>query len=110
MSVADFLAWEIQQPTRHEFFRGKIFATTGGPARHNRVILNLAAGLSAHLDGTSCQVFAESMKVQLSNDAVLYPDVMVSCGKERLLQNSRSERIGAAGRRSKWRCGRPLLA
>ncbi|MFT3804733.1 MAG: Uma2 family endonuclease [Burkholderiaceae bacterium] len=80
MSVADFLTWEAQQPTRHEFFRGEVFAMTGGSARHNRVILNLAARLSEHLDGTSCQVFAESMKVRLADEAVLYPDVMVSCG------------------------------
>ena len=81
LSVADFLRWEAQQSTRHEFFRGDIFAMTGGSARHNRVVLNLAAQLSAHLDGTSCQVFAESMKVRLADEAVLYPDVMVTCGK-----------------------------
>ncbi|AKJ27878.1 hypothetical protein AAW51_1187 [Caldimonas brevitalea] len=81
MTLADFLAWESQQDTRHEFFRGEVFAMTGGSARHNRVILNLAAHLGSHLDGTPCQVFAESMKVQLADEAVLYPDVMVTCGK-----------------------------
>jgi Uma2 family endonuclease len=81
MSLASFMAWEAQQQTRHEFFRGEVYAMTGGSARHNRVILNLAAGLGRHLDGTPCQVFAESMKVQLADEAVLYPDVMVTCGK-----------------------------
>ncbi|HSW03175.1 Uma2 family endonuclease [Aquabacterium sp.] len=81
MSLADFMAWESQQDTRHEFFRGEVFAMTGGSARHNRVILNLASRLAQHLDGTPCQVFAESMKVQLANEAILYPDVMVTCGK-----------------------------
>jgi Uma2 family endonuclease len=33
-----------------------------------------------HLDGTPCQVFAEIMKVQIA-EGVLYPDVMVTCGK-----------------------------
>ena len=80
MTLAEFLAWESQQDSRHEFHRGETFAMTGGSARHNRVILNLAARLADHLDGTPCQVFAESMKVQLA-DAILYPDVMVSCGK-----------------------------
>lgn len=81
MTLAGFLAWEGQQDTRHEFFKGEVFAMTGGSARHNRVILNLAAHLATHLDGTPCQVFAESMKVQLADDAILYPDVMVTCGK-----------------------------
>ena len=80
MNLAEFLAWESQQDSRHEFFRGETFAMTGGSARHNRVILNLAARLGQHLDGTPCQVFAESMKVQLA-DAILYPDVMVTCGR-----------------------------
>lgn len=54
---------------------------TGGTARHNRVILNLASRLGQHLHGSPCQVFAESMKVQLADFGVLYPDVMVTCGK-----------------------------
>jgi Uma2 family endonuclease len=53
----------------------------GGTARHNRVILNLASRINDHLDGTPCQVFAENMKVQLANEAILYPDVLVTCGK-----------------------------
>ena len=79
LSLAEFLAWEEQQPGRHEFFGGETFAMVGGTARHNRVILNLASRIGSHLDGTSCQVFAETMKAQLA-DSVLYPDVMVTCG------------------------------
>lgn len=80
MTLVDFLAWEEHQPERHEFFRGETFAMVGGTARHNRVILNLASRIGDHLDGTACQVFAENMKVQIS-EGVLYPDVMVTCGK-----------------------------
>jgi Uma2 family endonuclease len=46
MSLDEFLEWERSQLERHEFWRGEVFATTGGTARHNRVILNLAARLS----------------------------------------------------------------
>lgn len=65
-----------------EFFRGETFAMVGGTARHNRVILilNLASRIDDHLDGTTCQVFAENMKVQIA-EGVLYPDVMVTCGQ-----------------------------
>lgn len=80
MTLTDFLAWENEQPERHEFLRGEILAMAEGTARHNRVVLNLASRIGDHLDGTPCQVFAESMKVQLA-DGVLYPDVMVTCGK-----------------------------
>lgn len=80
MTLAEFLPWEEQQDDRHEFYRGETFAMVGGTARHNRVILNLASRIGDHLDGTPCQVFAENMKVKLA-DGVLYPDVMVTCGK-----------------------------
>jgi Uma2 family endonuclease len=80
MSLVDFLVWEESQPQRHEFFRGETFAMVGGTARHNRVILNLASRIGDHLDGSSCQVFAENMKVQIA-EGMLYPDVMVTCGK-----------------------------
>ena len=79
-TLAEFLAWEENQPDRHEFYRGEIFGMVGGTARHNRVILNLASRIGDHLDGTKCQVFAENMKVQIA-EGVLYPDVVVACGK-----------------------------
>jgi Uma2 family endonuclease len=80
MTMAEFLAWEAEQPDRHEFYRGEIFAMVGGSLRHNRVILNLASRIGGHLDGTPCQVFAEGVKVGLT-EGYLYPDVMVTCGR-----------------------------
>ena len=93
MTLAEFLVWEGQQPERYEFYRGETFAMAGGSARHNRVVLNLASRIGDHLDGTSCQVFATSMKVQIL-DRVLYPDVLVTCakadaGNERTVPNPR---------------------
>jgi Uma2 family endonuclease len=80
MTWTEFLAWEEHQTERHEFVGGKTFAMTGGTARHNRVILNLASRIGDHLDDTTCQVFAGRMKVRIA-DGVLYPDLMVTCGK-----------------------------
>lgn len=80
MTMAEFLAWEELQPERHEFYRGEIYAMVGGTLRHNRVILNLASRIADHLDGTPCQVFAQSVKAELA-EGYLYPDVMVICGK-----------------------------
>jgi len=79
-TLAEFLAWEDLQPDRNEFFRGETFAMVGGSARHNRVIMNLGSRIAEHLDGTGCQAFTESMKVQIA-EGILYPDVVVTCGK-----------------------------
>ena len=78
-TLSSFLEWESAQPERHEFYRGDIFAMVGGTARHHRVIVNLTRRLDVHLDGTGCRVFAETMKVRLADEAILYPDVMVAC-------------------------------
>ena len=39
------------------------------------------AGLATIWMGSPCQVFAESMKVQIGDDTLLYPDVFVTCDK-----------------------------
>ena len=80
MTLTEFLDWEAKQSERHEFYRGETFARCGETARHNRVVLNLASRIVNHLNGTPCQVFAMSMKVQIL-DGMLYPDVMVTCAK-----------------------------
>jgi Uma2 family endonuclease len=79
MSLADFLAWENAQATRHEFWRGEVFAMVGARRVHGMVGLNLATALKLHLKGSPCRAFVESMKVQTADDALFYPDVFVTC-------------------------------
>ena len=81
MGLVDFLAWESRQPDRHEFHRGQWFGMVGGTRGHNRIIANLTRHLGNHLDGSACQVFSEAMKVQVADDAILYPDVLVTCDR-----------------------------
>jgi Uma2 family endonuclease len=81
LSLADFLAWENAQPEKHEFHRGEVFAMVGGRRSHGRAMLNFASSLVVALKGSPCQVFSDSMKVQVADDTVLYPDVFVTCDK-----------------------------
>ncbi len=81
MTLQEYLDWENAQPGKNEFHRGEIFAMTGGRRTHGRVLSNLVRLLGNHLDGSACQVFADSMKVQVADDTVLYPDVFVTCDK-----------------------------
>lgn len=84
LTLQAYLAWENEQPERHEFYRGEVFAMTGGRRSHGRVTANLVMHLGLHLKGTPCQVFSESMKVQISDDSVLYPDIFVTCDRQDL--------------------------
>lgn len=78
-SLADYLDWENQQESRHEFHRGEIFAMVGVSRVHGIVSFNVAASLKQQLKGSRCRVFTESLKVQVGEDSIFYPDVFVTC-------------------------------
>ena len=79
MTLSDFLAWENEQADRHEFFGGELFAMVGGRRTHGRVVVNLLSAFHQQLKGSRCQVFGETMKLQIDDDTILYPDVFVTC-------------------------------
>lgn len=77
---AAYMDWEAQQPERHEWVDGEVFAMTGARDAHNRIALNTASALLAALRGTPCRVFMSDMKLHVeAADAVFYPDVLVTC-------------------------------
>ena len=79
LSLQEFLDWEDQQAERHEFHRGEVFAMVGARRVHGLVSLNIAAALKTQLKGSPCRAFAESMKLKIGADTILYPDVFVTC-------------------------------
>jgi Uma2 family endonuclease len=81
VTLEAYLEWENAQVEKHEFHRGEVFAMVGGRRVHGRVVGNIVRRLGNQLDGTPCQVFSESMKVQIGEDTVLYPDVFVTCDR-----------------------------
>jgi Uma2 family endonuclease len=92
LTLEAYLAWEEGQEERHEFHRGEVFAMTGGRRVHGCAVSNIVGELRIQLKGTHCRVFSESMKVQIGEDTILYPDVFVTCDPGDL----RTERIFTA--------------
>lgn len=79
-SFKDYLAWEAEQPEKHEFVRGETFAMAGARRAHVTVCLNLASAFKSHLRGTPCRAYMADMKLRVeAADASFYPDVMVTC-------------------------------
>lgn len=83
MTAQEFAAWELDEPERHEFFRGdvfRVFGMGGASRQHVRVSGNCYAAIDHHLRGTPCQAFMADMKVliQATGD-MFYPDVLVTC-------------------------------
>ena len=79
VSVAEYLAGELESALRHEYVQGEVYAFAGASDRHNRIALNIASRLNAHLESDSCEVFMSNMKVRVSADVFYYPDVVVTC-------------------------------
>jgi len=80
MTRAEFLAWEEEQPTKHEFVGGEVFAMVGARQIHVVVAGNCFALLKAHLRGRPCRALISDMQLEVERaDAVFYPDVMVTC-------------------------------
>ena len=78
--IAAYMAWEETHEERHEFLNGEVFAMSGGTDAHYTIGLNLAASLKAALRKGPCRAFIAGMKIEIkAADAVLYPDVFVTC-------------------------------
>jgi Uma2 family endonuclease len=79
LTLAEYLEWENAQPDKNEFVRGEVFAMVGARRAHGAIVINLVRSIASHLAGSPCRVFCEGMKVQIAGDAILYPDVFVTC-------------------------------
>lgn len=79
LSLQEFIEWENAQPDKNEFVNGEVFAMVGARRGHGAVVSNLVRAFGNHLAGSPCRVFCEGMKLQIAGDAVLYPDVFVTC-------------------------------
>src|SRR5262249_41192401 len=77
MSLEEFLAWERQQPDRHEFDGFAVIAMTGASLPHVVITMNLAFALRQALRGTGCRPFSNDAKV-IAGRAIRYPDVVVT--------------------------------
>ena len=84
LTAQDYLGWERQQETRHEYFDGQLFAMTGASRAHNVLCLNLGASLHLQLRGKPCELYANGMRVKVSETGMYtYPDLAVACREPR---------------------------
>jgi Uma2 family endonuclease len=86
-TLDEYFALETSADQRHEYYRGEVFAMSGGSANHNRIAVNLATALSTQLANKPCEVFVTDMRLLVKRRQLYtYPDVMVVCGKVELAQ------------------------
>lgn len=81
MTADEYLVWEREQPTKHEFFQGEVFAMAGASARHNALCSRNNRSLGNALEGRGCVVLTSDQRVSVgAGERYVYPDVNVVCG------------------------------
>jgi Uma2 family endonuclease len=81
VSVPEFLFWERQQPVRHEYVRGDVFAMTGASPRHSALCSSVNTRLQEALRDGPCNLFIANQRVGVgSGELYFYPDVAIVCG------------------------------
>jgi Uma2 family endonuclease len=80
MSEDSYLALDRQSEIKHELWDGEVYAMSGASLAHNLVVGNLLRHLGNALDGSGCRALPSDMRVRLSRDRYVYPDVTIVCG------------------------------
>ena len=85
LTAEEYLQWEAQQPEKHEYVHGEVFAMVGVTRKHNLVAGNIYRRLADQLDSSQCQAFFADVKLGVNSPAAyFYPDVMVTCDENDL--------------------------
>ena len=77
-----YLDWEAEQPEKHEYLDGEVFAMAGASEAHVTLAGNVFMALRNHLRGGPCSVFISDMKLRVEADNAFFcPDVFVTCAE-----------------------------
>ena len=80
-TLAEYLAREETAVYKSEFYRGQIFAMSGGTPEHNTVGGNVFTALRIRLRGSPCLPFNSDQRIRIpGNGLVTYLDVSIVCG------------------------------
>lgn len=84
LSEAEYLAFERNSKTKHEYFRSEVFAMAGASRAHNLIVTNIVAALHGLLRERPCEVYSSDMRVRVAETGLYtYPDIVVVCGEPR---------------------------
>lgn len=80
-TLQEYAAREEIAEYKSEYYRGQIYAISGGTVRHNTISGNIFAALKKRLRDRGCRAFISDQRIRVPNDDFgTYPDVSVVCG------------------------------
>jgi hypothetical protein len=73
MSEEEYLQFEENSPTKHEYVNGYVHAMCGASTAHNRIVSRLHAALANRLGNGPCETFTsvQKLKVDAASDKVI---------------------------------------
>lgn len=78
----DYLAWEREQPTKHELIDNYVIAMAGASREHNNITHAINGLFYNQLRKKPCETYTSDMRVQVNpRGTYTYPDVVVICGE-----------------------------
>lgn len=81
-SVEEYLDFERDAESRHEFLEGTVYAMAGESPKHSTICFNLYTTVGNQLKGTRCRGFSPNMKIAAGNKGLFsYPDLAIVCGE-----------------------------
>lgn len=84
LTPAEYLEIERRSETKHEFYRGEMFAMAGAKREHGLITLNIGADLHTQLANRKCEVYTSDMRVKVDQTGLYtYPDVVATCQEPR---------------------------
>jgi Uma2 family endonuclease len=92
-SYDQYLEYEAGNPSRHEYYRGTVYAMSGGTEDHSIISGNIYVSFRNQMRGGICMAYNSDMQVGFANEeACFYPDVSAVCG-EREIQSRKGDRL-----------------
>ena len=88
-TVEEYLQREETAVEKSEYYRGEVYAMSGGTENHSLISANVSGEMRGLLKGKDCRVYDSNFKVRIeAEDAFVYPDAMVVCGATELHSES----------------------
>jgi Uma2 family endonuclease len=84
MTEAEYLEFERKSESKHEFIDGEVFAMSGASRAHNLICTQLITILTNQLHHKDYEVYLSLMRVKISANKYVYPDVSVVSGEAQL--------------------------
>lgn len=90
LTPEEYLAWERQADTRHEYYRGEAFAMAGASTAHNRIKEKLSIRVGTQLEGGPCWAVTSDQRVVVrATGLYTYPDMVIVCGEAQFADDVR---------------------